>query len=167
MPKSPDVAAIVSDLVRAALTRKVVSEEAWDYGWSHVDYRRSPAAAMTHRDGVGVRLDSSGIEAFERATDRLLSSQAVRLRYDVEEFWGVVASMVGTLPLSADAKELGSKFERRIRQILDPPKSLVVSPVANIAPPLAPLDFGSLIVGNFDERFKKLLSGRVGRAVFA
>jgi hypothetical protein len=77
---------------------------------------------MTHRDGVGVRLNSSGIEAFERAMDRLLSSQVVRLRYDVEEFWGVVASMVGTLPLSADAKELGSRIEQRIGQILAPPK---------------------------------------------
>jgi hypothetical protein len=166
MPKSPDVAAIVSDLVLAALTRKVASGEAWDYGWSHVDYRRSPAAAMTHGDGVGVQLNASGIEAFERATNRLLSSRVVRDCYDVEEFWGAMASVVGKLPLSADAKELSSKIERQIRQIIDPPKSLVVSPVANIAPPLATLDFGSLIVGHFDERFRKLLSSRVGRAVF-
>ena len=166
MSKDPDIAAIVSDLVGAALTRKVVSEEAWDHGWSQVDYRRSPAAAMTHRKGVGVRLDASGIEAFERATKCLLSSQAVRLRYDVEEFWGVMAAMVGKLPLNADAKELGTKIEQLIGRITNPANSLVVCPVANIVPPLAPLDVGSLIVGNFDERFRQLLSSRMGRAMF-
>ncbi len=165
VPKDPDIPAIVADLVHAALTRKVVPGEAWDYGWSQMDYRRSQTAAMTHNERTSVRPDLSGVEAFERATNRLLS--AVRPRYDVDEFWGVMASVVGALPLGDDAKKLASNIERQIGQILNTPKSLVVAPVANIARPLAPLDFGSLIVGTFDERLKELLSRKMGRAVFA
>jgi hypothetical protein len=167
MPRAPDVFAIVADFVQAALTRKVVSAEAWDYGWSQANYRRSSRATMSHSGKKSVRLDSAGVALFEHGASQLLSSQVIRERYDAKEFWSLMASMIGALPLEATVVQLSAVIQRRIEDLLSPPNSVVVCPVANLAPLESVLDFGPLVLGVLDDKLKELIASKAGRAVLA
>src|SRR5882724_9879770 len=108
MSKTDGNQRIIDEFVRAALAREITANEPWDYGWSQASYRRSPGAAIAHDRHKNVRLGVAGIDSFEEATNSLLALQQIRQRYDLDEFWELTASLVGTLPLKADADQLSS-----------------------------------------------------------
>src|SRR5688500_18628027 len=98
--RSADSERIASDIVAAALTRQFTSGDAWDYGWSVLEYRRSTGAAIQHDSKRCVSLSPEGVEAFERAMDHLSKRSDVRNLYDGKELWSIVARLIGTLPMS-------------------------------------------------------------------
>ena len=167
MPNTLDMRAIVDRFVRTAQAREVTSGEPWDYGWSQESYRRSTKAAMTHDRGRSVRLQAGTVDCFEEASSALLQLQQVRTRYEVNEFWSLTASLIGKLPLGATPGELTTAIEQWIKSVLEPPDSLVVFAVANVAPLNNALDFGPLLLGHFDEPFANRLREKAGRAVLA
>jgi len=144
--KTEKLSTIVDSLERAAATRSFSSAEPWNYGWSVQGYRDSPQAAMTHDAHRAVSLDRSGVAAFEQATNSLLRLPDIVACYDGEEFWGIMASLVGSLPIG----DMRGEIERRVTRLVSPPNSLAVLPLANIAPFATPIRLGPVTVGPFD-----------------
>ena len=65
---------------------------------------------------------------FEEAVQEILHVQQIDQVYDSDELWGLIASLIGSLPLDATSECLKNEIGRRLHQILDPPSSLVVFP---------------------------------------
>jgi hypothetical protein len=167
MPKALDLPGIVDLLVRAAQGREITDSEAWNYGWSNAGYRHSTHASMTHDSGRAVRLNPSAVECFERGTAALSELSKIRRRYDSAEFWDMAASLVGGLPMGASAEHMGAAVDRWVRQVLDPPETFVVFPIANVAPFDSIIEIGPMFLGSFDESFSNRLKERAGRDVLA
>jgi hypothetical protein len=161
------VPTIVELLVLAAQGREATRFEAWNYGWSDAGYRRSPGAAMTHDRSTAVKLRPSAVESYEQGTSVLLRLDQIRRRYSSEEFWGMTASLVGGLPLSAPIEQLGAAIDRWVRKVLDPPEAFVVFPIANVAPFERVVEIGQMLLGCFDESFSTRLKEKAEREVLA
>ena len=166
MSKNIPIEKIVDDFVQAALSREITSNEPWNHGWSQESYRRSSDAAVTHDDRRSVRLSQSGLNSFEEATGRLLKLQSIRQIYDNDEFWELTATLVGTLPLRGTAEQLGVEVSRRVDKLLSPLNSLVMTAVANVAPPENVLNIGALTIGTLSDRFKELVQSKTQCRVF-
>jgi hypothetical protein len=132
-------------LLSAAATIAPASSgtEAWDYGWCSADYRNSGSAAMSSSDGP-VSLTSEGIRAFEAAMELLLGLEAVRARWDADELWSVVASLM-LFVRSTNADPLQSA--RQIRRLRTAGPALVVFPVSNVSWCGAPMEFKDAAIG--------------------
>lgn len=165
MPRASEMREIIERLVLSAQGREPTSSEPWDYGWSQPSYRRSGAAAMTHGEGTSVKLNPQVVHYFEEAAGALLQLPRIHQRYDSDEFWGMTASLVGTLPLAATSDDLAKAVELWIEQVLDPPDSVVVLPVANLGGPESAIDIGPILLGQYCEQFVTQLREKVGRRV--
>ena len=158
--KTRGPAGIVDRLVDAARGRTVSQQKPWDYGWSIPDYRRSATAAMTHDERRGASLDAAAVVAFEEAIEAMLRLPEVRDQYDGEEFWSLMAGLVGTLPIPAAREEI----ERRVQRVLAPRESLVVLPLANVAKVRAPISLAAATIGPFGNDLATRLRGQAGNA---
>jgi hypothetical protein len=167
MAKTDELTSIIEQLVSVAKNRKLTSAKPWDRGWSDSSYRRSPTAAISHDQNRSVRLTEKGVDQFEKACGALLRLQPVRERYDIDEFWGLIASLVGTLPLDATPMALAVVIKQRLTRVLNPPASIVLLPLANVAPPQKLIDVGSLVIGLFDEHFKNRVHEKIQREIFS
>ena len=67
--------------------------EPWDYGWVLPEYRASASAALAGPNGP-VTISPEGRGAYAKAVELLSREASVRERWDLEELWGVVASLV-------------------------------------------------------------------------
>jgi hypothetical protein len=155
MSRKADTLAIVNLLVNAALGRSVTMSEPWDYGWSIENYRRSPSAAMAHDRNKGVSLRPEAVAAFEQASTALLRISAIRDRYDPEEFWSVVASLVGTLPMDASRDTLQARITDRVNRLVNPSDSHVLLPLANVASTEGSLEIGPMLIGHWEKAFEE------------
>ena len=162
MTKTPDLSQIVKALVCAANGRTFASLKPWNYGWSQPDYRRCPTAAIVHDEDNSVTLQPEAVQGFEEAMRVLLQFQLIRRSYEEDELWSLVASLVGTLSMQASPADLATAIESGLKRILNPPDSLVVLPVANIAQPLDIIEVGPLIIGPF-ARLEKRIRTKTGR----
>lgn len=151
---------ISDNLVLAALTRRTASQEAWNYGWCLRDYRWSAEAAITHSTSANVRLSANGVQSIETAMQSLLHLPSVRELYDPKEVWGLVASIVGSLPLTDDPDVLRARVDERLFTLTVPPDSCVIVPIANLDPGAAVIEVGSLFVGRFGDDWRNLLKLR-------
>ena len=166
MSKKRTTDKVREQLLVAALGRKVVTTTAWDYGWSEEEYRHSDTAAMTHDRDRSVSLTPDAVVALESAVHSLLRDSNVRELYDPEEFWSLAASLLGTLPLDYDSDQLSVEIDRRLLRILEPPRSLVFCPIANVAAPDPPIVLGPLVVGRVDEAWEQLVRTKLGHRGF-
>ena len=117
-------------LIAAAEQTKPATDDlrAWDYGWSVVDYRRSSDARLSGPSGT-FRMSPEGVDYFESAVELLLAEQPVRLRWDTEELWGIVGSLVVFLATRTASPE---EAEFQVKRLRGAPPSTVVVPAANI-----------------------------------
>jgi hypothetical protein len=165
-PSDTRIATIAEWLLEAASGRDLSPKEPWDYGWCVEEYRSSENAAIAHDHSRSVRLQPDAVRAFEDATQRLLKMPIIRELYDAEAMWGIVASLVGTLPLEAPPGELARVVEARLSQLLNPPDSFVIFPVANVDPGVSPLEIGPLLLGRLDATWMERFSARAGLQEF-
>jgi hypothetical protein len=66
------------------------------------------------------------------------------------------------LPLKTSGLKIKAFVEERLNRLLNPPDSLVLLPVANVAPLKSILDVGPLLIGHYSEAFEQLLSKKSG-----
>lgn len=142
--KRPDV---VSALCLVANSRITANAEPWDYGWFSADYRRSADSSATGPDGRPVRFSSEGVSALETAVEVLLRDRQVARGWDEKELWGVVTSLVSTLPLTISQPVLVSEIQRRLSELADHRGTFVAFEVANIRPVSAPLQIAESVLG--------------------
>jgi hypothetical protein len=90
--------------------------EPWDYGWCVPDYRRSAEAALSSPDGP-VALRGDGLAAWEEAGSLLLTEKQVQERWDSEEFWEVLASLVVAASQSNDPATFVRRAVGRMRRV--------------------------------------------------
>lgn len=159
---SANIASVVQLLCDAALGRELTTAEPWLYGWCDEQYRRSDGAAIAYDHEQAIRLHPDAVGAFEDATQRLLKMPLVRKLYDGEEIWGLVASLVGSLPLEATSDKLATVVEERVSKLLNPGDSFVVLPVANVDPGPLPLEIGPLLLGRLGPAWMEKFSIRSG-----
>jgi hypothetical protein len=104
-----------------------------------------------------VSLDPTSVAALEDAATLLLGLQSVRNRYDINDFWSLLASLIGTLPM--DVPRLS--IENRVSQLVEPGDTLVVIPVANVARVSSPVEIGNVIIAPFGTSFAEYLGLRL------
>jgi hypothetical protein len=144
-------------LSSAAATRfEAAGRKAWEYGWCVPEYRRSNRAAID-TDVSPVALNAQGIESYERAVELLLNDPDVRQRYDTDELWGIVASMIATLP-----NEVEGELAGRLDQLLSPGYSLVVQLIANVTWDSDPVTISNLVVGKLTPEWIELVNASAG-----
>jgi hypothetical protein len=153
---------VAKDLVNAALEREFTSAEAWDYGWCIAKYRCSERAAIRHDSARQVHLSAEGVVAYERAMNHLLKLAGVRDMYNTEELWGVLAGMIGTLPMPSTPAALVGLITDRLKRLTAPPDSLVIVPIANLNPGKVLIEAGSLLIGRLGEEWRTRLTERAG-----
>ena len=126
--------------------------EPWDYGWCDKDYRRSENAALDSSHGP-VTMTSEGVAAFEDAVTKLLNDNKIRVRWDAEEFWGLVAESGVAAASELVVEERPDYLKDIINYWRDGSKALTLQLVANVTWEHPPLLLGSAVIGNANEEF--------------
>jgi hypothetical protein len=120
--------------------------DAWDYGWCLEEHRRSPDATIQFNATRAVKLSRKAVRAFETVGYMLSRDADILARWDKEEFWGILASLVGTLPETEDEKVLRASISNRLR-LLAAPGSVVAFPIANTQWKREPLVIADVVIG--------------------
>ncbi|MGW9208409.1 hypothetical protein ACWGR4_15655 [Embleya sp. NPDC055664] len=153
----------VTQLVAAAAAEAEPAPDAqpWDYGWSAEAYRRSAGAALSSPGGP-VCLSREGVEKLEEVYELLIKQQRVRDRWDREELWSIVGSLIAFIS-TIDATE--ANIAAKVRLIMDSKPSLVVFPVSNLNWEGEPLRVGKrAVIGLLGDEFGVAVSQLGGRA---
>ncbi|MFJ6794369.1 hypothetical protein [Streptomyces sp. NPDC091268] len=100
----------------------------WNYGWCNETYRRSNAAAVSSPSGAA-QMSAEAVGRLEELHKLLASNAKVRDRWDLEELWGVLATLVAAVSASENPP---SSAERYIGHVMQAGSTLVVFPVANL-----------------------------------
>jgi hypothetical protein len=148
-------------LIAAALEVRQADDDVqpWDYGWCVAEYRRSPDARLTARSGTA-RMEPDGVQHLEAAMEALLKDQEVRKRWEPEELWGIVASLVVFL---WEQEGTATDAQQRVTRLRRARPSLVLVPVANVAWSGAPERIGNSVMGDWDdESFVSAVANLVG-----
>ncbi len=112
---------------------------------------------MSHNASSAVQLSAEALAAFETASEALWRMPAVAERYDADEFWAIMASLVGSLPLPAERCHVASRLSR----LTAPTDATVVLPLANVAAPASPVTVGALTICVVDDALRRrVLAGR-------
>jgi hypothetical protein len=125
----------------------------WDYGWCIESYRRSGHASITSPNGP-IMLSIEGIQAFEHLVTILQKQPIIKDRWDSEDFWGVMASLVAFISTVENRPEVA---KRNLEMILSRRPAVVAFPVANIDWQGPPRRFGGgfligILGGEFSEK---------------
>lgn len=133
--------------------------EPWTYGWCVEGYRHSEAAALPSSKGP-VTLSGEGIASWEKAVEALLGHSQIKDRWDSEEFWGLLASLV----IAASERKNSSAFlKKNISLMRTIGRSLNINLIANVAWGQAPLNFGNIIIGDADTAFLEFVNRNAGK----
>ncbi|MGW2520016.1 hypothetical protein ACWC09_23960 [Streptomyces sp. NPDC001617] len=148
-------------LVAVAAAEDSDNPRPWDYGWCSESYRHSQAAAISSPNG-SVRLSIEGVERLEELHALLAKQSQVRDRWNLEELWGFLATLIA-FAYKSDEKE---KVARGLlARIIYTEPSLVVFPVSNIAWSGEPLRVGKKnVIGLLDDAFLDAVQNLGGRA---
>ncbi|MFH8514030.1 hypothetical protein ACH4CE_02545 [Streptomyces gelaticus] len=149
-------------LVKAATTiEEAPDAKPWNYGWFLPEYRHSEGAALGTPDGP-VTMTSDGVSTYEEAVESLLNQSSIRDRWDAEEFWGLVASLVAAASATED---VSSFIAKNISKLIKPSPALVVFPVANVKWEGSPMLLGKkCAIGKAGAEFTEQVTKLGGRA---
>jgi hypothetical protein len=135
-------------LVSAAYGRTASTDEPWDYGWSIESYRRSGTAAIRSDRGEIVSFSPDGVGSVEQGVSVFLSLQDVRRLYDESDVWVLATSLCASVPTASGREErVRELLADRLLQLIDPPESTVVLPIANTSSAQTPVKLAGLTIG--------------------
>lgn len=115
----------------------------WNYGWQLDSYRHSGQAALAGFDGP-VTLNEEGIEAYELATQTLLRERSIGDRWEAEEFWGLLGSLIVAASQTRDPLDF---IERSVNHLRSVGPALTVTLIANVSWEGPPIAIGEAVVG--------------------
>jgi hypothetical protein len=145
-------------LVKAAAGRFAApGRKEWTIGWSVETYRRSDRAAVDTKEGP-IAFDPPSLEAFERAVESLLREPRVRETWEADDFWGIVANMIATMPASLSAAQLEKRITVRLKQLRRPGHALVALAIANVTWEGPPLTFADVVIGELGDSWKEAVN---------
>jgi hypothetical protein len=141
----------ITELLAVACShaRPVPGRQPWQYGWSVPEYRRSTRAAVLGPDGP-MALDGEGLKNFEEVATKLLREKQIQDRWDSQEFWGILASLVVAGRHAVDGN---SYAEEKIKFLRTIGPTLTVSLIANTTWDRPPMALGDSIIGDAGEEF--------------
>lgn len=152
--------------VAASGRRYEKSGEGWTYGFAVEGYRRSPEACIQVAKETFVFFTPEAITRLEQATETLLRTSAVQQAWESEEFWGVVADLVATLPREEPEAARRAEIDRRLGHLRQSGPSLVAFPIANASWARGPLAIGDFVVGRADGQWREAIAAAAkGRPV--
>lgn len=147
-PSARGIDQVADKLLPAAKERKPVQGiKAWNYGWSVEEYRRSARAAIDNGQGEIVQLTPQSVTSFEEGVAALLKRSEISQYWDAEELWGLVASLVASLPWDLGESELRSIIKARLSLLVSPGPSLVAFPLANVQWKREPMTIADCVLG--------------------
>ena len=151
----------ITDLLVVASSNVVPApgREPLTQGWYIRQYRHSDEAALPGPKGP-VTLSSDGLTSFEDATEMLLREKAVLDRWDPEELWGVVASLVVD---ASDCKNSKDFLKNKVKLLRTSGRSLTIDLIANVTWGSAPVDFGDTVIGDADTTFLEFVNSHARR----
>ncbi|MCE9674055.1 hypothetical protein LY474_40320 [Myxococcus stipitatus] len=152
-------------LWRAAAERTLEprgSKKPWVYGWCSQVHRYSAQALVPFDSERVVRFTQQGVEAIESAVVSLLRQASFRAIWDEEEIWGIVASMVATLPMDGMEQHVRDELDKRLKHLMSPGPSLVVFPVSHVGWKGAPIVAGNAVIGRLGREWMTVLQGMYG-----
>lgn len=133
----------------ASRLRAAPDAEPWDHGWSHEEYRRSSRAAISGAAGP-VAIAGEALVPLEQAVDALRASPGIRDRWDGDELWAMVVSLIA----------LGGHEGKSVPELADiltclagAPKALVITLIANVRWEGPPVEIGDAVLGGADRKF--------------
>lgn len=126
----------------------------WNYGWCVETYRQSDKAAIKTPSGV-VSIDAEGVRALEAAAGLLLRDSRIRERWEEEEFWGFIASLVATAAVSSQPANFINENVDRLRNT---GPALTMHLIANVTWSGPPLAIGDVVLGAANDEFVKLVN---------
>ncbi|MFF2098146.1 hypothetical protein [Streptomyces sp. NPDC058202] len=156
----------IADLldVAAAAIKDAPGIDPWQHGWCVSEYRNSGKAALPSSGGP-VTMTTEGISAYEQAVAAFLKQAPARDRWDAEELWGLVASLVVA---ASESKNPRHFIDLNILKVLKPSPALVAFPVANVEWGDEPRLLGNkCVIGKAGTRFSELVVQMGGRAASA
>lgn len=124
--------------------------KAWNHGWFLPEYRASDLAALQGA-ASSVTIAPAGRGSFELAVRKLGKEARIRERWDADELWGVVASLVVAAAASDDPAGLVARGLHRMRSA---GTTLVLVAVANVLPPDTPARIADSIIAQVGEPFR-------------
>lgn len=133
----------------AAVVPIETENEPWEYGWCVESYRRSGRAALPSPSGT-VTIGPSGLDCYEESVRRLARESAIRERWDSEELWGLVATLVVA---TAAANDPLSFVTRNVERLREAGPSLVVMPIANVTWASPPMQVAGGVFGALENDF--------------
>ena len=149
----------------AAVERKLRPRgpgEPWVYGWCSPAHRHSPAAVIPFDKTRVVRFSKRGVKAIESAVERLLKQASFQKLWHEEEIWGVVASMIATLPIGEDEQRVRDALANRLERLTSPGPTVVVFPVAHVAWKGPPCVIGPAVLGRLGDAWMAALRDLYG-----
>jgi len=151
----------IADLLAVASSNVVPTpgREPWTQGWYVREYRHSDEAALPGPKGP-VTLSSDGLVSLENAAEMLLREKAVLDRWDPEEFWGVLASLVVA---ASDRRDSKAFLKSKVKLLRTIGRSLTIDLIANVTWGRAPVDFGDTIIGDADAAFLEFVNSHARR----
>ncbi|WP_224242888.1 HEPN domain-containing protein [Hyalangium gracile] len=105
------------------------------------------------------------MEAIESAVESFLKQASFRALWDEKEVWGVVASMVATLPMDADEQLVRDALGKRLERLTLPGPTVVVFPVSHVGWKGPPLVVGQAVLGRLGREWMTALEGVYGSPV--
>lgn len=166
MAKTADIGSLIKLLSSAAAhVMPAPGREPWDYGWGVEEYRHSDAAALSGSEGP-VTIAREGIEDFELAIVELLKDQRFRERWEREESWGIIGSLI--VAASEQTSSIDKFLEGNIVMLQSCPPALTLQLVANVIWGIEPQVLGDAVVGDATSAFTEAVKAAArGRPIFS
>jgi hypothetical protein len=132
----------------------------WAYGWAFSDYRHSDQSALEGLHGP-VTLNNEGIDAFEEAVTRLLKEQKIRDRWDVEEFWWMLASIV--VIASEEGGDPNDFIGEEVEALRTVGPALTIQLISNVVWNQPPLLLDNAVIGDAGIAFVEFVNASARR----
>lgn len=128
--------------------------------WADPAWRRSPEAAIAFDAQTSVRLSPEAVTKLEEGVAALRQLDGPRKRWDPADLWGMVASLVATLPTNLSGGRLQVELSRRLGMLEDPGPGFVGFVLQGAAWRQAPRTLHGMVIGRAGKDFRTELDLR-------
>lgn len=143
VPPPRSILKLLTELAERVVPAK--GETPWLIGWSLEDHRNSGKTAI-HGPSGPVTVPVADMALLEESVELLLQEQEIRVRWQQDELWGYVASLVAH---AAATKDKGHAIRKNLQTLRTAHRSLVFFSIANAVWRGDPRLIGNVLLGHF------------------